>query len=70
MPFPLDDKYLRSAEEELGAKLPDGYRRAMMAANGGEVAGDVDATRRSMTAAGNPTTQTRRMERLTGQLLK
>lgn len=42
MPFPLDDKYLRSAEEELDAMLPDGYRRAMMAANGGEVAGDVD----------------------------
>jgi hypothetical protein len=37
MPFTLDDKYLQSAEEKLGAKLPDSYRRAMMAANGGEV---------------------------------
>lgn len=42
MPFTLDDEYLRSAEEKLGAKLPDSYRRAMMAANGGEVAGDVE----------------------------
>jgi hypothetical protein len=42
MPFTLDEKYLRSAEEKLGAKLPDSYRRAMMAANGGEVASDLD----------------------------
>ena len=42
MPFTLDDKYLQSAEEKLGAKLPDSYRRAMMAANGGEVASDHD----------------------------
>jgi hypothetical protein len=42
MPFPLDDKFLRSAEEKLGAKLPDSYRLAMTAANGGEVAGDLD----------------------------
>jgi hypothetical protein len=38
MPFTLDDKYLQSAEEKLGAKLPGSYRRAMMVANGGEVA--------------------------------
>ena len=42
MPFTLDDKYLRSAEDKLGAKLPDSYRRAMMAANGGEVASGLD----------------------------
>jgi hypothetical protein len=40
MPFTLDDKYLRAAEEKLGAKLPDSYRRAMMVGNGGEVATD------------------------------
>jgi hypothetical protein len=42
VPFTLDDKYLRSAEEKLGAKLPDSYRRAMMAENGGEVASGLD----------------------------
>jgi hypothetical protein len=40
MPFTLDDKYLRAAEEKLGAKLPDSYRRAMMVGNGGDVATD------------------------------
>ena len=42
MPFALDEKYLRSAEEKLGAKLPDSYRRATMAASGGEVASNVE----------------------------
>jgi hypothetical protein len=42
MPFTLDEKYLQSAEEKLGAKLPDSYRRAMMAANGGEVASSLE----------------------------
>lgn len=42
MPCPLDDKYLQIAEEKLGAKLPDSYRRAMMAANGGEVVSGLD----------------------------
>lgn len=37
MPFNLDEKYLQSAEETLGARLPDSYRRAMVVANGGEV---------------------------------
>jgi hypothetical protein len=42
MPFTLDDKFLLSAEQKLGAKLPDSYRRAMMAANGGAVASGLD----------------------------
>lgn len=42
MPFPLDDKYLQNAEEKLGAKLPDSYRRAMIAANRGEVSSHLD----------------------------
>ena len=42
MPFTLDDKFLLSAEEKLGAKLPESYRQAMMAANGGEVASGLD----------------------------
>ena len=42
MRFTLDDKFLLSAEEKLGAKLPDSYRQAMMAANGGEVASGLD----------------------------
>jgi len=43
MPFTLDDKYVRSAEEKLGSKLPDSYRQAMMAANGGEVASNSES---------------------------
>jgi hypothetical protein len=42
MPFTLDDKFLLSAEQKLGAKLPDSYRQAMMAANGGAVASGLD----------------------------
>ena len=42
MPFTLDDKYLQCAEQQLGAKLPDSYRRAMKAANGGEIAGKLE----------------------------
>jgi hypothetical protein len=42
MPFTLDEKYLHIAEDKLGARLPDSYRRAMMAANGGEIAGDLE----------------------------
>lgn len=42
MPFNLDEKYLQRAEEELGAKLPDSYRRAMIVANGGEVVNTLD----------------------------
>jgi len=42
MRFTLDDKFLLSAEEKLGAKLPESYRQAMMAANGGEVASGLD----------------------------
>lgn len=42
MPFNLDEKFLLSAEEKLGAKLPDSYRQAMMAANGGELTIDME----------------------------
>lgn len=42
MPFNLDDEHVRTAEGKLGGKLPDSYRRAMMAANGGEVATDLE----------------------------
>lgn len=42
MPFTLDEKYLHIAEDKLGARLPDSYRRAMTAANGGEITGDLE----------------------------
>lgn len=35
MPFALDEMFVRRAEEQLGAALPDSYRRRMMAKNGG-----------------------------------
>ena len=38
MPFNLAERFIRAAEEELGAPLPHSYRQAMMANNGGEVA--------------------------------
>ena len=36
MPFPLAPKFLDDLEEELGASLPEAYREAMLATNGGE----------------------------------
>lgn len=39
MPFPLDECHVRSAEDKLGARLPESYRSAMMAENGGELRG-------------------------------
>jgi len=38
VPFNLAERFIRAAEEELGAPLPHPYRQAMMASNGGEVA--------------------------------
>ena len=38
MPFNLAERFIRAAEDELGAPLPHTYRQAMMASNGGEVA--------------------------------
>jgi hypothetical protein len=38
MPFTLAERFIRAAEEKLGAPLPSSYREAMMTSNGGEVA--------------------------------
>jgi len=37
MPFPLNSAELEKTENEIGAKLPDLYRNAMMRDNGGSV---------------------------------
>ena len=37
MPFPLSSNELEKTEKEIGAKLPDSYRNAMMLDNGGSV---------------------------------
>jgi len=37
MPFPLDEEFVLEAERQLGAKLPDSYRFAMIRSNGGEI---------------------------------
>ena len=37
MPFPLDEIYVREAEERLGVRFPDAYRTRMMESNGGTV---------------------------------
>jgi hypothetical protein len=37
MPFSLDEKELQRTEEEIGAVLPESYRKAMMKCNGGAV---------------------------------
>lgn len=39
MPFTLDERHVLEAEEKLGASLPQSYRKAMMAENGGELLG-------------------------------
>src|SRR5262245_24277910 len=38
MPFNIAERFIRAAEDELGARLPHSYRQAMMASNGGGVA--------------------------------
>jgi len=38
MPFDLAERFIKAAEEKLGAPLPHSYRQAMMASNGGDVA--------------------------------
>ena len=42
LPFPVDERWLRQAEQSLGRLLPDSYRERMMRDNGGEIqaAGD------------------------------
>ncbi|MGE5651527.1 MAG: SMI1/KNR4 family protein [Bacillota bacterium] len=42
MPFDLKEDFVVQTEAKLGAQLPDSYRRAMMAANGGEVSTEDD----------------------------
>lgn len=42
MPFDLADPFIRAAEQELGAKLPEAYRRSMLQENGGELETDKD----------------------------
>ena len=42
MPFNLSEEQLAQTEKELGARLPEEYREAMMADNGGEVSTEED----------------------------
>lgn len=42
MPFDLSEEYIELAEARLGARLPESYRRAMTAKNGGELAAGED----------------------------
>ena len=42
MPFPLDERWIRLAEDSLARRLPDAYRERMMRDNGGELAADGD----------------------------
>ena len=37
MPFDLAESFLLAAESQLGARLPESYRTAMLRANGGEL---------------------------------
>ncbi|MBQ0946525.1 SMI1/KNR4 family protein [Ideonella sp. 4Y16] len=37
MPFDLAESFVLAAEQELGARLPESYRTAMVRANGGEL---------------------------------
>jgi hypothetical protein len=42
MPFDLDKRYVRAAEQALGVSFPTTYRLAMMRSNGGTVATESD----------------------------
>ncbi|MBN2023772.1 MAG: SMI1/KNR4 family protein [Pirellulales bacterium] len=43
MPFPVDEKYIMSAEQKLRVGFPESFRRKMLQDNGGEVATPSDA---------------------------
>lgn len=43
MPFPLDMKYVRNAEAQLGRKLPGSYVGLLCRSNGGTVSSDTDS---------------------------
>ncbi len=40
MPFPVDEKYIIAAEQELGAKFPESFRQKMILENGGSIVVD------------------------------
>ena len=42
MPFNLKEEFVIHAESQLGAGLPDSYRKSMMRSNGGEIAAEDD----------------------------
>ena len=42
MPFPLDEKWIRAAEEALGKSLPDDYKGRLIRDNGGELEAEGD----------------------------
>lgn len=42
MPFPIDEEFVRQAEEKLGASLPQSYRISMIAENGGDIASEFE----------------------------
>ena len=42
MPFELEERFVITAEQKLGASLPYSYRQAMMTSNGGQVLVDDD----------------------------
>ena len=43
MPFPVEEKYIKAAEEELGVTFPDSVRASFMKMNGGEFSnGELD----------------------------
>ena len=43
MPFPVDEEYIKKAEQKLEVKFPAAYAQKMMEANGGEVQTPPDA---------------------------
>ena len=42
MPFPIDLKYIRGSEKELGVQFPQKYVRKMTVENGGEIITEED----------------------------
>ncbi|MDX8395176.1 MAG: SMI1/KNR4 family protein [Mariprofundaceae bacterium] len=37
MAFPVDEKFIKKAEDQIGSKFPDSFRNKMMVLNGGSV---------------------------------
>jgi SMI1-KNR4 cell-wall len=67
MPFDLSESFVVAAERELGARLPESYRNAMLRSNGGELEANEDTWQQYPIA---DTSDRKRLTRSANHILK